>query len=105
MKIDEQDLLRLAQAREILQNLNMAWEIAQNALKQADLVQNGPDSVEKPLKTTEIEDVGETCEYIAKIVVYYRDRLVSYGMEANLAGSLAKDLSGRLWSDVLEESR
>lgn len=74
----------------------------ENYLKQADSVQNSPNSVEKPLKTTEIEDVGETCEYIAKIVVYYRDRLVMYGMEANLAGSLAKDLSGRLWSDVLE---
>jgi len=41
---------------------------------------------------------------IARIVVAYRDRLVMYGMEANLAGSLAKDLSGRLWSDVLEGS-
>lgn len=77
-------------------------KMAQKAVKQADLVESSPNLVKKPLEMSEIEDVTETCDYIAKIVANYRERLVFYGMEPNLAKSLAKDLSGRLWSDVLE---
>lgn len=76
----------------------------------SEMLQNEPESLKKveiPSKTRQIglflDQNPDTASMVAKIVAEYTARLSAYGIEAGLAGQMAKDLSRTLWDRLLGE--